>query len=805
VDIQKHYAETTHKTAQDLRTMLRTALMADLAPLALPEVEEVVDRVAHMVPAGNVPGMILNNLARLTGRRVSANIARNDINQLMRGTEQTLDSVVYSTVFAGPAAVIWAYQGLLKLTGRNPEDAFPDGLWQFYTHYALREDTARHANETVGFDTRLRQHQLQLSPADRLTAWVMATITTLHHYPELLKNEWRERIYTHHLRELTRAAAGGRRFTRLYSDWEKQRPFGRGADSSKRESYPAYRRRKFDAFLEKAMQGLGDDLARRWVEQVNQAKAEALANYQNQMTILAYLEPDQYGETRVALTLPETRVGVIAHGQYYLLPICDPQRATPPDVMTVRGQMAALLAQPTDALAPSLTEVAAMTRAAFAGWRATLNEPAQQALAELRRAPILINTDVHSRALPLAEIRQAERGVGDHALTIFDTGESHIFDQSHIFFDGAWGAVLAEIVTQEALAWAVYLHTLPAPPVLAAPARWQLPLTAAERFGVRAAPRVLPEAAAETDLVNVKAILSLRTLFKLRSDLLDLTVNDLLVLYRAVHAVTYTPDPEVVAAVQALPTPELVELTLKALEPTPQAKSAVLIPVDASQHTPRDRVYPMTIEVPLEELDLINLYQQALQTLEAYQGATGDRSKAYEEFDALQRRYLAALAGFGLVLARVKDNALRGGSDSMSSIKLLANFPPSVQRWLDKIPHRFDVLNDLIKGREVFSNVGAVPKHASLTRFGTAKDDNEKKELAWGVVTDAQGVMRVTLRDFRPHIRALLQAGYRALAIRLTQDYLESYAGGLNAYIRNLHRITQFSRETRLERPADLA
>ena len=71
---------------------------------------------------------------------------------------------------------------------------------------------------------------------------------------------------------------------------------------------------------------------------------------------------------------------------------------------------------------------------------------------------------------------------------------------------------------------------------------------------------------------------------------------------------------------------------------------------------------------------------------------------------------------------------------------------------LDSLPGTFDVINDVIKGQEVFSNVGPVSASSSLTRFNTAKDDNEKKVLAWGIMTDAKGVMHISLRDARPHV-----------------------------------------------------
>jgi hypothetical protein len=109
---------------------------------------------------------------------------------------------------------------------------------------------------------------------------------------------------------------------------------------------------------------------------------------------------------------------------------------------------------------------------------------------------------------------------------------------------------------------------------------------------------------------------------------------------------------------------------------------------------------------------------------------------------------------------------------------------------LDKIPERFELLNNILKGREVFSNVGMVAKNSTLIRFSTAKDDNTQKQLAWGVLTDAEGIMRISLRDFRPQVAALLSIGRKDLANMITQDYLDAYVDGFNAYIHDLSEIT---------------
>jgi hypothetical protein len=133
-------------------------------------------------------------------------------------------------------------------------------------------------------------------------------------------------------------------------------------------------------------------------------------------------------------------------------------------------------------------------------------------------------------------------------------------------------------------------------------------------------------------------------------------------------------------------------------------------------------------------------------------------------------------------------------------LKLLAHLPAPIQRLLDKLPDRFELLSDLLKGKEVFSNIGQVAPSSTLVRFISAKDDNEQKQLTWGVLTDASDVMHVSLRDFRPHVADLYAIDHQDLANQIAQDYLDAYANGINTFIKDLWRITQASRET-LTRP----
>ncbi len=799
---QSNYQQASIKTANDLRSIAQSQPIRDLSRLSLPEINAVVDLTAQIVPAGNVPGMIVSGLARIPGQRLPLQTVQQHITILFKGVEQILDQVAYGAFFAGPAAVIWGYQNLLKLAGKDPESSFPEGVWQFYVDYALREDTARHVNETHGFHTLLQQHGIRLSETDRITAWVMAAISCLHQYDALLEIEWYERVATSTLRELTRALPDATRYASLYREWEIQRPYRRGAEAAHYD-YPGYRRVKFDHFLEDVMRDLPPSLRENWQTQIQTRTQQELPAYRRQMSILAYLDPGPYGEIRTPFLLEQAKVGLIYQGKYYLMPACAVGTDQPLGVETVRAQIAALRNSSSPPTGP-LAALVRVKRSALSGLRRKLNPSLQKDLQELRFAPILLNFDQRSVALPLTELRQTERGIGDHALTIFNTEKTVVFDQSHIFFDGILGAALAEIMTNEALSWAVYLNTLTDPRPAAE--RLYLPLVfpfeVADLELIRQAPSITPEAGAETDKVNLKACLTLRKLFKQRNSLLQLTVNDLLLLYRAIHAAQYRPSAELAAELKKLaadPSTRALATDLRhALERSRRENPSVLVPIDASKRIPRERIYPLSMEVPLMELDLLNLHRRVIETLDAYETARGDRSAAYADFDHAQRTYLATLAGLGAIITKLKEIATQGESASVGAIKLLAHLPPALQHLLDKVPERFEMLNNMLKGREVFSNVGAVVPSSTLTRFVTAKDDNEQKQLVWGVLTDASGSMHISLRDFRPHVAALLAIGRKDLADLIAQDYLDAYTSGVNAFVRDLQRITIASRKTRI-------
>ena len=789
-DKRPSYEQASQLTADDLRTVAKRISAHKLSRLSLPEVEAVVDLISKVIPAGNVPGMILSGLARLPGRRIPAQKLQQDVNALFSGMEQILDKAVYAALFITPASIIMAYQRMLRLAGKDPETAFPEGVWQFYTGYALREDTARHTNETHGFDTILRQHDIELNSVDRLTAWFMASAITLQQYDALLENEWRERVAVSLMEELTQEKGTARALQR---EWELIRPYRRGEDASDL-TYPAYRRFKFDQFINEKLEPLSKALKKTWETKLREAIKDGLPAYQKQMSILAYLDPGPYSETRVPINPADTQIGIIHQNTYYLLP------AFEADVMNVRSQIARLLAS-SPSTQSQLASLARIKRSALPSLRNKLNPSFVNSMDNLRFAPILLSADRRSRSLPLSEIRQTERGVGSHSLTIFDTGQTMVFDQSHIFFDGAWGTALSEIMTNEALSWARYLNMLPSP----APAPTKLfssldlGLSQADMELVQKAPHISPEAAAETDLVNVKACISLRRQFKQRNDLLQLTVNDLLVLYRAIHAAQYKPSIELTNEIKKLgeTNAQAAAALHRLVEETSRTNPAMLIPMDASLKEPRERIYPLNVEVPLMELNLLSLHLQTMKLLDGYEQSMEDRAAMFASFNKSQKLYLASIAGFGSYLSRAKEIAIQGESSSVGAIKLMAHLPNILQKLLQKIPERVELLNNLLKGREVFSNVGAVAGTSTLTRFITAKDDNEQKDLAWGIMTDAANIMRIHLRDFRPHVAGLISIGRKDLANMIAQDYLDAYARGFNKYIHDLARVASAGRETR--------
>jgi hypothetical protein len=362
-----------------------------------------------------------------------------------------------------------------------------------------------------------------------------------------------------------------------------------------------------------------------------------------------------------------------------------------------------------------------------------------------------------------------------------------VFDQSHIFFDGMWGLAVAEMLTDGAIFWYRSIESRsPVPPTFA-PA----PLTLTGLADMATQSHAQPEAAAESDGVDMERLLKLRQWLRQRG--VRLTINDLLLLYRFFHAAWYQPSLAVRQALEQAYTsyPNVqaaCEAVSAALSDARQTNPALLIPMDASNVSPRERIFPTTFRNPLTELQAkFTTAQKYYLDVRAHPG-----QEHWTSFDYARRELLAYLHAFGSVLDAWKAVTMRGENFNTATIRLLAHLPASMQYLLDQIPQHIGVLNEIIKGAEVFSNVGRVAPGSSLTRFISAKDDGQTKELVWGIITDDQNRMHISLRDFRPFVPLLLAAGQKPLADMLAQDYLDSYVNGLNRFVVELAALISY-------------
>lgn len=852
------------RTLQALDSAVADTSLASISSLGIDQVRSLKREVAEIFPASNLPAFILSGLMNLRGRSLERSQVAADLRVLFRETQQL---GVYGTFLVAPALIIAGYQRLLTLAGKDLASAFPDGTWQFYTEFGLREDAARHSVETVGF----QRVAGGLSDADAATCWVYAALHTLFIYEDLLGAEWHERtmmrcielaiedIATEQLgRRLPRKAEERARavataaaelraqlgLQRLAAEWVARRPYAGPADDPL-DGYIAARRRAFDAYLERRLADAPPGLRARATARY-EVRRPGLPAFLAQLSLNRTLRPDTYSERREPLPFEGLCASLFCGDAYHLIELCerdergqllitsrdgDPTRPGYPLPLTrsrdgevsdrygqpvqingrgevrvagsligrlrraplalVRaGVAAALRARPPTAIRPGEplttdTLLATAPRARQEHLRTTLGAQSRSEIEALRRAPIIVNWNRHDASQPLGELRRTRRGCGDHALTLLRTERSMVFDLSHIFFDGAWGSALAELITGFASATA---RSLPPGRPLTSPAPPALTLATSPAFlraATAAAAEAPPETVAESAAVNLGAISALRR--RLADREIELTVNDLLLLARWEHAANYQPGAEARAALDTLAASghtalaERIDLELEAARATPPT---LLIPMDASGLDPRERLHPAALRNPQPDLlPRLARCETLLRTLS--RGDPAERAA----FEAERTALCGNLLRFGAVLRALREITTRGESFATAALRLLGHLPRPLQSLLDLIPQKIDLLNELVKGSEVFSNIGQVAPGSSLTRFMSSRDDGDTKVLIWGVMTDADGRMVVTLRDFRPHVGPLLRAGQAPLATMLTADYLAAYTATVNALVRRIQRV----------------
>ena len=811
--------------------------LLQLTQLTLPQIREVQEEIARMLPAGNLPALILSGLTQIKGRKISTARVTKDLETLFQGME-LLPQGLFGVLIGGPSLILNAYQKLLQLSGKDVQSAFPQGTWQFYLEFGLREDTARHANETSGFQAAIPEAE---NPIMQAAAWMEAAMALIYQYDDLLAIDWRERVRLRTIIEVAQEAhvADQPPFDKLTRAWERARPF---RCPPRRSDYLRYRLETFETFIQDRLQSLSTPQQTQVRERFAARQQAELADFLQQMTILSALTPTAYREEKEPIPLWRAAVGFVWQGQTYLFPVCQrnaqgsplcypPDAQAPPvplythpegicdahenvldsdrggrvwyrhskkplgnlrapESATIQGWLQAIFdsdpapAADLDLLLPQCP------RAIQSKLRQQLPKAVQNAVTRLRRAPIIINWDAHDHAQPLARIRRDHRGIGDHALTLFRTSRSMVFDQSHIFFDGMWGMAVAEIMTTYALQKYQALTRQESAPSQAI-ALTPLALRGTPEVAAKVEESRLPAgAAAESTAIDVGPLLRLRKWLKQRG--VRLTVNDLLILYRVLYAPQYTPSARVDEALaelsQRIPAAEYKALhksIQETLDRFQETNPALLIPMDGSYVSPTERLFPTTFRNPVA--DLPTCYETARAHYLAYRDARAPETWA--AFDAARRQLLSELNYFGEFLDALKALTMRGDSASTVTLRLLGHLPPAMQHLLDQIPQHISVLNEVIKGNEVFSNVGRVKAGSSLTRFISAKDDGATKELVWGILTDDEGTLHVSLRDFRPFVGPLMALNERPLADLLAQDYLDGYVEGFNRFVADLSTV----------------
>ncbi len=812
---------------------VKTETLVELSSLSLPEVEKLKHEIAVSLPKSNLPGLILAGLTNIKSRSITRKKAEDDINALFQGTSLLPEGLMW-VLYGGPALVLSSYQRILELAGKDQKSAFPDGVWQFYVEFGLREDTGRHANETLAYHL---ERSRTASTVDDITAWIMTSIYLLFDIDGITANLWNEWTTLRLLSEAARSEGleNVNPFSTMLRSWNTARPYTSAAGVS----YAEKRHKAFDRFSQEYFDLLSPKKALEVRQEFNRLAVEERPAYQRQMSLLARLEPGKFRDQRVPVPLWQSKIGLIWRGHTYLFDACmrdDYGRAVvftndgdnwpleqnvsgtpidpfarplrirggwvyredeasdepfgyiaPPDVRSIKGLVQQIITSdtpPSDSDADLL--LVSAPRAEQEDLRSMLPMPTRRALKELGMAPIIINWDEQSRNLPLGRLRrQARRGVGDHPLTIMRTDSSIVFDQSHVFFDGTWGMTIAEVMTNQAIDWC--RHAMNADVMSGARAQ-RLSLIGSSEFVKRSNQTrseenyTYAEAAAETSDIDLKQLQKVR--YYLRQRGVQLTINDMLVLGRVFHAEEYIPSADLSKAVANLPE-KLMLKVMKSVESSTGVNPSMLIPMDASFKDPRDRVYPTSFRNPLT--GMMDAYDESKLAYGMY--LVRQDADAWYDLDESRKQFFSYLLYFGELLKAIKAITTRGESFNMATIRLMGHLPSSVQQILDQIPQRVGILNEVVKGEEVFSNVGRVAAGSSLSRFISAKDDGKAKRLVWGILTDDNGSMQVTLRDFRAHVEPLVEANYIDAADLVAYDYVRAYADTVNRLVTEIRDL----------------
>lgn len=778
--------------------------------------------------SSTVFGIIRSGASLLKARRIAAR----DDSRRVSLKSVAADWLVYGTMIVAPAIGLNILQNIrTSITGKPREH--PDGSWQFYLYSGLREDLAHHTNETTGYQAN---RPTSANDLDDLTAWVMTLIQFAWSYDMLMGVVWDEWTLLRLVEKYaTRAElANNKLFDRLQRQWELKRPY----DAPLNGTYADVRQAAFKTFITPRINQLPVQAQHHLQDEIAALQSER-SRYIEQMSLLARIVPGRYIDTRERIEIWDAHIAIIYQGRYHVIRLaaCDddgqPLMFRPDgsreklrtvdgslyhpkygrlitdgeqllaaefedrpvgyldmvSVAQVRYQLSQILASPRQEDWERANQVDILLsetpRRYHQRLRRELPRRTRNQLAALQKTPVIINWDERDSTNTLADLRRAQRGIGDHALTVIKTDNTMVFDQHHIFFDGTWSLAMAEVLTSAAVQWCK--RSMAIPPIETRPAR-TFRLEPSEAFLSKARDlQQQPEVSAETTIFDISQIFKLRKmLFEVTGT--QLTVNDLLMTTRIFHAAHYTPSLPVQSALDEFRATAITkdeEEALQAIEDSLQRgrliNPALLIPVDASPSEPYERIYPITFRNLLDQM--VWIWDDTWEAYQAYRRIeppnTPEGIAAYDRFVERRRELASTLRTFSSVFDAMKRVALSGGSVNIAILKLLVGLPAWMQYYIRGFAEVFAVVNEIARGEEVYSNVGRVAKGSTLSRFMSARDDGKTKTLVWGIMTDDNNRMIVTMRDFRLHVKPLMEAGHEELARKLAQDYVNKYTEAL--------------------------
>lgn len=668
-------------------------------------------------------------------------------------------------------------------------------LFQAFAKKALRDDAARFSVECVYPSPALH------GETSLLAGCIFTVAQLLHHYADLLACEWDNRMYA---RDLASSVPSGQ------SGASPHGPIGRITIEPSEDMFAdlAAYVRAYERALEERRQRCAQLFANSGYDAALQAhirrREKGLPAYQRQMSLLQSLRPGRHQDVPVPIPVDKLNIAVRKGNRYVLIPVYVPDqgRATGSYRMIskeeIRGYAEYIGEMPDEgpiSLNPSLPRI---PRRYQHGVRKRYIPEVLEKLEVLASAPVVINWNIHDASRNLSSIRQTQRGGNDQPLTLIRTERGMVFDFSHILFDGLWASRVAHYIMHFTISITNGLEledtaaAAKEPPVLDTPADRQeesfpLAVLAARPDRVqtvqleldvdskeREAPhtdKLVHEVSAELDGIELKSLTAPLQLMNQHG--VKITINDLLLLARMLHAKTYRPSMQVEQALACLSDPKearsAVRLWRQRMEKERQCPPALLIPVDVTEHDPKERLYMTSIRPDDLPQGLLEQLAQLIRL----------RSARINSFPTIMTGINERLAEAILIFRKKFNLALQGKSFSTKASRLFVASPYPMRDVGDWVTEQVKGLQTRVKGDELFSSLGQMPPWSTAIRFMSARSKGKAQQRVWGIMTDNQQRLMITLRDFHPLTVMLIRNGQGNLAASILQDYLNAFGNTL--------------------------